>query len=361
MHRRATCGGSPRNVSAKKASSRSIRHGSRRFPPRLADITLTETLLRRGKISNETTTYHYDVILHVSPAPAVRKLPPATPWQTLNLEQLEAILMDRPAALYLTGIPDSRLAVPLEFRNILEHTRQDAPVPDPPPAPANALSAEDLFALGEQTGYRVHVRWQDDGTNGLIDAVFFAAPESALPAWPSRGIPKAARALANQPVAGKSQSPEYGTELRRHLADRLPDYMIPWTFVVLENFPLTPNGKIDRKALPAPDPGKTTPATPAEVIAPRNPSEAKLLEIWMEVLAKKRIGVHDDIFALGGDSILIFQISTRARRAGLSITPAMVFRHRTVSALIAGSSHTESTPHAPAIQRVNRDEYRRKL
>ena len=80
------------------------------------------------------------------------------------------------------------------------------------------------------------------------------------------------------------------------------------------------------------------------------------------MLGSKEIGTGDDIFELGGDSIQIFQISTRATRSGLALTPAQVFRHRTVAALAAElTAAPEPTAAAPTIQRVNRDAYRRKL
>ena len=136
--------------------------------------------------------------------------------------------------------------------------------------------------------------------------------------------------------------------------------MIPGAFVVLDRFPLTPNGKVDRKALPAP--GDTPVDAGREIVAPKSETEQRLVEIWRQVLGLREIGISDDIFELGGDSILIFQITTRATRAGLALTPAQVFRHRTIAAIAADlAAAPESAAAGPAIQRVNRDAYRRKL
>ena len=134
--------------------------------------------------------------------------------------------------------------------------------------------------------------------------------------------------------------------------------MIPSAFVVLDAFPLTPNGKVDRKALPGPD-ETTGPPADREIVAPRNDTESRLVEIWQQVLGNPSIGIGDDIFELGGDSILIFQIATRASRAGIPLTPAQVFRHRTISAISAEASAPVENPAASTIQRVNRDVYRR--
>ena len=327
---------------------------------RITAFTHIETLLRRGKIANETTVYHYDVILHADPAPTLRALPQPTEWKNLNLEQLEAMLAEHPSALHLTAIPDARLFVPLAFRRALDAAADDAPIPDPATLPANAVSAEDIFALAAQSGYRAHVRWHDDGTSGLLDAVLFPSSEVALPAWPKTPPAQDASTFANAPRSAKSNGENLEPILRRHLESCLPAYMIPSAFVSLDAFPLTPNGKVDRKALPTPNTTENLDA-PRSITAPSNETEGKLLEIWKQVLGKDAIGVEDDIFTLGGDSILIFQISTRASRAGIRVTPAQVFRLRTINGLAAECATMAEKPSIPTIQRVNRDAYRRNL
>jgi len=98
------------------------------------------------------------------------------------------------------------------------------------------------------------------------------------------------------------------TQLRTHLSQRVPNYMVPSAIVVLESFPLTPNGKIDRRALPAPD-GNSQTAT--EFVAPRTQTEQALAAIWAEVLRRPAVGIHDDFFALGGHSLLATQVISR--------------------------------------------------
>ncbi|MFJ9691431.1 amino acid adenylation domain-containing protein [Kitasatospora sp. NPDC101183] len=118
--------------------------------------------------------------------------------------------------------------------------------------------------------------------------------------------------------------------LRAAVADVLPEYMVPAAFVTLEALPLTPNGKLDRKALPAPDF-----ATLVGGSGPRNAREELLCRLFAEVLGLEKVGIDDSFFALGGDSIVSIQLVSRARRAGLVLTPRDVFRHRTVGALAA--------------------------
>ena len=150
-------------------------------------------------------------------------------------------------------------------------------------------------------------------------------------------------------------------ELRAHVVAHLPDYMVPAGWVFLETFPLTPNGKVDRRKLPLPSDDLVL-VSPTS-IAPRTPQEAALADIWKQVLGRESIGVEDDIFDLGADSILIFQMTTRANKAGLAITPAQVFRHRNIAALakLLGTDETGVPSKAPVspIRRVDRAAFRR--
>jgi acyl carrier protein len=100
-------------------------------------------------------------------------------------------------------------------------------------------------------------------------------------------------------------------ELRSFLKQKLPDHMIPSAFVLLDAFPLTANGKIDRKALPAPGPSR--PELKQGYQTPRTPMEEMLAEIWREVLKLERIGIHDNFFDLGGHSLLATQVISRVR------------------------------------------------
>ncbi|WP_268744757.1 non-ribosomal peptide synthetase [Amycolatopsis decaplanina] len=131
-------------------------------------------------------------------------------------------------------------------------------------------------------------------------------------------------------------------EMRRLAEAALPEYMVPSAFVVLDGFPLTPNGKLNRKALPAPDfSGEVTGD------APRTPREELLASLVAGVLGLETVGVHDDFFRLGGDSIVAMQLVGRVRSAGLLLSPRDVFRHRTVAALAEVSSVRLDAP-APA-------------
>ncbi len=126
-------------------------------------------------------------------------------------------------------------------------------------------------------------------------------------------------------------------DLRRFLQEKLPEHAIPAAFVFLETFPLTPNGKIDRRALPSPD---LTKQLEENFVVPRTPTEHTLAQIWAEVLGIERVGIRDNFFELGGDSILSLQIIARANQAGLQLTPKHLFGNQTIAELatVVGTS-----------------------
>ncbi|MCB1034805.1 MAG: non-ribosomal peptide synthetase, partial [Acidobacteria bacterium] len=138
-------------------------------------------------------------------------------------------------------------------------------------------------------------------------------------------------------------STSLGEELRAYLGSRLPEYMVPSLFVELSELPLTATGKVDRRSLPAPE-GEAVPRGDAQ--APRSEAERILTEIWSKVLAVPEVGVEDDFFSLGGDSILSIQITSRAQEAGLSISPRLIFEHPTVAqlALVAEAAGEATAP-----------------
>ncbi|NMG08551.1 non-ribosomal peptide synthetase [Brasilonema sp. UFV-L1] len=121
------------------------------------------------------------------------------------------------------------------------------------------------------------------------------------------------------------------TELRRFLLEKLPDYMVPAAFVMLDALPLTPNGKIDRRSLPVPS--KARPELEKAFVAPRTLVEEALAQVWAEVLDIEQVGIHDNFFELGGDSIRSIQVLARATARGLSFSLGQIFQHQTIDSL----------------------------
>jgi amino acid adenylation domain-containing protein len=151
---------------------------------------------------------------------------------------------------------------------------------------------------------------------------------------------------------------EFAARVRDFLKRTLPDYMVPSFFEQLATFPLTPNGKIDRKMLPAPKIEHAQASRP--YVAPQGMIETKLAEIWAEILGRDQVGTEDNIFEIGGDSLLIFRIAARANEAGLPLAVRQFFQYRTIAELAAqvGSSPA-AAPARPSLVAVSREAYRR--
>jgi amino acid adenylation domain-containing protein len=146
-------------------------------------------------------------------------------------------------------------------------------------------------------------------------------------------------------------------ELRAYLAERLPEYMVPSAFVVLERVPLTASGKVDRRALPAPEPGGGT-----EYVAPGNETEEVLAGIWAAVLRVERVGVHDDFFELGGHSLLATQVVSRVRQElGVEMPLEAVFAAPTIAALAGRLEELRATaePVMPRVVAIDRSARRK--
>jgi amino acid adenylation domain-containing protein/non-ribosomal peptide synthase protein (TIGR01720 family) len=173
---------------------------------------------------------------------------------------------------------------------------------------------------------------------GEIEAVLSVHPEVAQPVVVVREDRPGERRLVAYLLGHDGRRPELGG-LRDLVVSKLPSYMVPSVFVVLEDLPLTPNGKVDRRRLPPP--GTDRPDLTREYVAPRTPVEELLAGIWGEVLGLDRVGVEDNFFQLGGDSILTVQVVARAREAGCQLTLRQIFTHQTVAGLARAADRVE--------------------
>ncbi|MGW5452440.1 amino acid adenylation domain-containing protein [Nocardia sp. NPDC003979] len=161
---------------------------------------------------------------------------------------------------------------------------------------------------------------------GEIDAALTAHPDVDYAVTIGAKADSGATALVSYVLAeqGAAIDPE---ELIHFVGSSLPGHMVPTLVVALDEIPLTPNGKLDRNALPAPVFAAATSR------APEGPVETAIAELFAQILGVERVGAEDSFFAAGGDSILSIQLVTRARHAGISFTPQQVFEHRTVAGL----------------------------
>lgn len=120
--------------------------------------------------------------------------------------------------------------------------------------------------------------------------------------------------------------------------------MVPTAFMMLEALPLTPNGKIDRRSLPAPDTSR--PELDKAFVLPRTPVEAKLAQLWAEFLGIEQVGIYDNFFKLGGDSIVAIQIIAKANQASLKLTTKQLFQHQTIAQLASVAVLKQEIPAA---------------
>ncbi len=285
-------------------------HTLRRVLPGIGGV---DVRVKRARRHNELSRYRYDVVLHKKPADAMVSLrqAPQLRWaqDVADLAALAEHLHDRhPAALRLVGVANGRMAheaaaaAELFAGSPLAEVRRALATPQ-------GMDPEDFFDLGERLGYRVAATWSDTGAaEGALDILLVDAAHTpdgwCLDTDTGRTPPGPA---ANDPVIFRDAG-ELGASLRTHLRERLPDYMVPAAFVVLDALPVTANGKLDRAALPMPDF-----AADASGREPRNEQEAVLCGLFARVLGLARVGIDDDFFALGGHSLLATRLVNAVR------------------------------------------------
>jgi amino acid adenylation domain-containing protein/non-ribosomal peptide synthase protein (TIGR01720 family) len=186
-----------------------------------------------------------------------------------------------------------------------------------------------------KTGELVFLGRADDQVKVRGFRIELGEVETALRAHPD--VTDAVAAVRTDPVGHKrlvayvvsEEADLSAAEMREFLRASLPEYLVPTGFVVLDALPVSPNGKVDRRALPEPDLAPDA----AAYVAPRTPAEITLARVWADVLGVDRVGVEDNFFTLGGDSILSIQVVARARHHGLRLATKNIFRAQTIAEL----------------------------
>ncbi|GAB1824331.1 non-ribosomal peptide synthetase [Herbidospora sp. RD11066] len=218
-----------------------------------------------------------------------------------------------------------------------------------------ALTAErfvaDPFAAGERM-YRTGdlARWTPDGrldyqgrADDQVKVRGHRVEPGEIEAVLSRWVPQVTVQVRDGRLIAYVVGATEG--LRERVAGELPDYMVPSAFVLLDRLPVLPNGKLDRTALPAPS------LTPSPSRAPSGPAEVALLGVFADVLNVPGIGVDDDFFAFGGDSLVAMRVIAQARASGWTVTARQIFQSRTVAAL-AAVARREAIPLTPIMRRL---------
>ncbi|HZF12188.1 MAG TPA: amino acid adenylation domain-containing protein, partial [Thermoanaerobaculia bacterium] len=327
----------------------------------LPAIRRIEVLQKRGRWHNELTRFRYDVVLHVGGDPGEPDDALGTAeWLDWREERLalpeiaRRLAEERPKSLALAGIPNARLsnesaalallAAPgqeletvAELRQALaEHAERTERA-----APGEAgVDPEELWELADRLGYTAVPLW--DGISAASDrpeelrfAALLMRHGSSAPAIRPPEVPAdlPLAAFANDPLRGQ-RARRLVPELHRFLKSELPEYMVPSHLVLLDALPLTAHGKVDRAALPEPDPDRA--GVEAELVAPRGPLEEAVARIWLELLGLEAVGVLDNFFALGGHSLLATQVVSRLRDSqGVELPVRALFEEPTIAGLAA--------------------------
>jgi amino acid adenylation domain-containing protein len=294
---------------------------------------------KSGRKANELTLFRYDVTLRLGKRPREQE-GLRLEWER-DVRSLDAFrrLLDEeaPAAVVVAGVPNARVAPQAAAAVVV--ARSDAPplVRDLRERVHHAAVAgvdpEELSALAAGRPYEVELRFTSGRTDGALDVLVRRRGEAG--SFPMARSPRQApRDCANDPLRER-RAQHLESDVRRSLAERLPDYMLPSAYVFLDALPLIPNGKVDRAALPAP--GTHRPELDAPFVAPRTPAEVLLASLWSEVLGLQEIGVHDNFFTeLGGHSLLATQLVSRVREAfRVDLPLARLFEAPTVAELAA--------------------------
>ncbi|MDE2470957.1 MAG: methyltransferase, partial [Bradyrhizobium sp.] len=323
---------------------------------RLPRIGRVNTLLRRGQADNELTRYRYDIVLDVGSAANPTEASEDLTWADGRwwFTQLESRLAANAwSAVRIRGVPNRRLARDLTATRLIAAANAHDDVDDLRRALARSdiegVDPETFWHLGDAHGCDAHITWQPGSPEGRFDVRFSdrrsAGHAVALDYEAFEGLrERPLHTYANDPGATDLVQ-QLGPQLREDLERQLPHYMVPSAFVVLSELPLTANGKLDRKALPAPEGRPEV----GDYVGPRTPAEQILAAIWRDVLKLDRVGIGDNFFALGGDSIQSIQVVARAAAAGLRLTARQMFEHQTIAALAAAAG---SAPAVEAEQRV---------
>ncbi|GER90174.1 hypothetical protein KDW_43360 [Dictyobacter vulcani] len=294
------------------------------FAQQVPAIGVVRNQLRRGQAQNELTRFRYDVWLRIGEREETLV---AEQWnweeEQLSLAQVRARLeQGEPELVEITRVPNARIQDEVVSIALLQEEAGPATVGELRARVAErrvaGVDPEALWCLGEELGYAVEVSWSVDasGADGYCQV--------RLQRHVGRYV-----ALGQEPVAQRAQREEpnwsrYGNnpllskmvrslvpQLRRYMEQLLPEYMLPSAYMVLEELPLTVNGKLDRKALPAPD--HQRPELLGAFVPPRTPVEEVLCSVWAEIVGVDQVGIFDNFFEIGGHSLLATQVVSRIR------------------------------------------------
>ena len=319
---------------------------------RLPQITAAEAQLKRGVFRNELTCFRYDVLLEVDGG------------EVRTLRAVGARLVGRRwswrCGLRAAHRPSTRAGRPRHSATAGSQTRWPS-CPGSSKRASRAASPDGTRAAPRQVATPSSRRRSGPSPRrrGMTRMSVGAADRGAwtccsdrrrrvVSRWkaPGNSAARWRRARRPTPRSKAESAPRLVPVLRDYLRQRLPDYMVPSAIVAMGALPWTTSGKVDRRRLP--DPDRLRPEVEASFVPASTPAESELARIWAELLGLDRVGVRDNFFSLGGDSIMSVQVVARARQAGLSISINQLFQHQTIAGLAAVAIEKAMAPVADA-------------
>ena len=312
-------------------------------------VSRVEILLKRGRHQNELTRFRYDVVLHIE-TDACRFEHNWIDWQvnSMTLTGIGERLQQGVTTLGIRNIPNYRTLPELvAAKEVIQsggsdntqglHKMLDE-------IRASTVHPEELWEMAAELKYHAHTTWSRLNGPGYFDALLWRKSDLNNPVSSTffdfarnrelqhLGITTHKTLLANNPLKAQL-TVQMIPLLKEFLAGKLPYYMIPSTFILLDAFPLTANGKIARLTLAS---QQHDLSSPDAFIPPRSELERDLMQIWCEVLQVEKIGVDDDFFQLGGHSLTATQVIARVQRLlNTEIALGLIFRSPTIRQLAA--------------------------
>jgi ubiquinone/menaquinone biosynthesis C-methylase UbiE/acyl carrier protein len=322
-------------------------------------ISNVRCLVKGGKFLNEFTKFRYDAILRIgSPAEplAVEWFDQANGAVFQELRNAMQLSGGNRKKIGIRGLANSRISTDAKLLHLLERGDDNGTVGDLREELGRTsfirLSVEQIHSLAEQYFCGVQMNWPSHGPLGCFDVIFHELPllgdlatqplpssDTSAPRW---------HLYANMPLRTLGTE-EFKSRLYEFLKSRLPDYMVPSSFMMLDGLPLSNNGKVNRKALPPPELQEHKMLD----MQPRTHIEQLLASIWEETLGVDQVGVHDDFFALGGHSLLATQVASRIEATfHIQMSLRSLFTHTTLRQLASAVEQARDGGKRPPLREI---------
>ncbi|PSM49079.1 amino acid adenylation protein [Chroococcidiopsis sp. CCALA 051] len=312
----------------------------------IPQISYVEQQIKQGRYQNELIRFRSDVILHVGSEIEPTIEPYCLNWQqdNLSLSIVCSVLQnDKIKVLKISHIPNARLTSDIHAVKLIAISNKPETVRELHQTTQQITEAgvhpQDWWDLCNNLPYHIQISWHNGGIDGCYDVVFqrytattdekerkvlsIAEKTFELKPW---------NLYTNNPLKA-DKIDDLAIQIRSFLKEKLPEYMIPSAFVMMEALPLTPNGKVDRRSLP--EPKNTRPALTQAYVSPSTSIEQQIAEVWSQILEIEQVGIYDNFFELGGHSLLTAQLLSQIKNIFQVDVPLFyLFKKPTIAGLV---------------------------